>query len=253
MRIVVFTVENIEFVPLVLDPLLDRYASDVVRVFISRSLLSWAFLRKRLRFFVRNRYPFCIRPGDLFRYCRSKVIRRGSHRTVLDYLEHRGVQAEYIEEIRTQAIRQRLRDLRPDLFLFLPFDKIAGAEFLSIPALGTFNLHMGKLPEHRGGLSAFWVLRFGDKEAGATLHRAVLKLDGGEIVGEVRLPVETRSMKKLMTQTFRAAGQMVADSIDRLEAGTWTAIDSRGRPEGYYLLPSRDDFREFYRRGCRLI
>ena len=102
-------------------------------------------------------------------------------------------------------------------------------------------------------MSAFWVLRFGDKEAGATLHRAVLKLDAGEIVGEVRLPVETRSMKKLMTQTFRAAGQMVADSIDRLEAGTWTAIDSRGRPEGYYLLPSRDDFREFYRRGCRLI
>jgi methionyl-tRNA formyltransferase len=139
------------------------------------------------------------------------------------------------------------------VFVFLLFDKIAGPKFLSLPRLGTFNLHMGKLPEHRGGLSAFWVLRFGDDEAGATLHRAVPELDAGEIVAEVRLPVRTKSMHELMKETFSAAGPMVVRALDRIEAGHWTPVDTAGRPTGYYYIPTREDFRAFYARGCRLI
>jgi methionyl-tRNA formyltransferase len=251
MRIVLFTVENTEFAPLVLKPILEHRGSEVVAAFVSRSLFSWSWLQKRAGFLIQNHYPFCIRPGDWARYARSRLDgRRG---TVLEYLRQHGIPAEYIDEIRTEATRARLSRLDADLFLFLLFDKIAGPKFLSIPRLGTFNLHMGKLPEHRGGLSAFWVLRFGDDEAGATLHRAVPELDAGEIVAEVRLPVQTRSMQELMRATFLAAGPMVAQAVDRIEAGYWTPVDTAARRSGYFYIPTRDDFRAFYARGCRLV
>jgi folate-dependent phosphoribosylglycinamide formyltransferase PurN len=251
MRIVLFTVENDEFVPMVLDPVLDRRGSEIVAAFVSRSLFSWSWIWKRAGFMIRSRYPFCIRAGDWARYF-DKALRRQS-RTVVGYLRSRGIAAEYISEIRSEAIRARLKGLDADVFLFQLFDKIGGPKFLSIPRLGTFNLHMGKLPEHRGGLSAFWVLRFGDAEAGATLHRAVPELDAGEIVAEVRIPVHTNSMHELMVATATAAGPMVVQALDRIEAGNWQHVDTSARPQGYYYLPGRDDFRAFYARGCRLI
>jgi len=251
MRIVLFTVENTEFAPLVLGPILDRRGPEVVAAFVSRSLFDLGWLRRRAGFLIRNRYPFCIRPSDWARYARGALNgRRGS---VLQYLRDRGIAAEYIDEIRTEATRERLKRLDADVFLFLVFDKIAGPKFLSIPRLGTFNLHMGKLPEHRGGLSAFWALRFGDAETGATLHRAIPELDAGEIVAEVRLPVRTGSMRELMTETFTAAGTMVVQALDRIDSESWTPIDTSGRPEGYYYIPTREDFDAFYARGCRLI
>jgi hypothetical protein len=250
-RIVLFTVENAEFVPIVLGPVMDRRGREIVAAFVSRSLFSWQWIAKRAGFLISNGYPFCIRLGDWVRYGRNAL--RGGTGPVLAYLRRRGIAAEYIGEIRSEATRARLKPLEADVFVFLLFDKIGGTKFLSIPRLGTFNLHMGKLPEHRGGLSAFWVLRFGDADAGATMHRAVTELDAGEIVAEVRIPVRTTSMHELMLQTATAAGPMAVMALDRIEAGAWPHVDTTTRSKGYYYLPTRDDFRAFYSRGCRLI
>ena len=71
------------------------------------------------------------------------------------------------------------------------------------------------------------------------MHRAVPELDAGEIVAEVRLPVRTKSMHELMNATFSAAGPMVAQALDRIEAGSWTPVDTAGRPTGYYRAARR--------------
>lgn len=251
MRIVLFTVENTDYVPSLLDATLEKHGPNIVAAFVSRGpVRKWM---RRTKFLLRNRYPFCIRPGDWLRYAQLRFAHRphlpGS---TLEYLQCRDVNAEPIAEIRSEETRQKLAALEPDVFLFCPFDRIAGPKFLSIPKLGTFNVHLGKLPEYRGGLSAFWVLRWGDAEAGATVHEVTLELDAGKIVSEVRIPVTTPSMHELMLDTARAAGPMVADSLDRIRSG-FVPINKAGRPEAYYALPAYEDFRAFYARGCRLI
>jgi hypothetical protein len=60
-------------------------------------------------------------------------------------------------------------------------------------------------------------------------------------------------MNELMTATATAAGPMVVQAIDRIEAGHWPPVDTSGRSEGYYYVPGLDDFRAFYANGCRLI
>jgi hypothetical protein len=59
-------------------------------------------------------------------------------------------------------------------------------------------------------------------------------------------------MHQLMLETARAASPMVADAPDRI-GGDYNPIPVAGRPEGYDRLPSYEDFRAFYARGCRLI
>lgn len=255
-RIVLFTVEDLEFVPDLLDPVVAEWRGAIVKVFVSRSLFDMRFFRKRLAFLLKNGYPFCIRLADMRRFVQMKlrgVGRRRGARTMVEYLRVKGVDAEYISEIHSDATLGRMAALNADVFLFAAFDKIARAPFLAIPRLGTFNVHMGKLPEHRGGLSAFWVLRFGDTHAGVSVHRAVEELDAGEIVAESRFPVKTNSMFVLMHQTFEAGAATISTALTRLMEGGWTPISTTGRPTGYFRIPEAEDFKEFYRRGCRLI
>jgi folate-dependent phosphoribosylglycinamide formyltransferase PurN len=253
-RIVLFTIENTEFVPTILDPILTERGHEIVKVFVSKAAYGVKFITRRLGFLARNGYPFCIRASDWWRIASQRVHgmfdRKDAPANIVEYVRERGVEADYIQEIRTEEARQRLRDLDADIFLFCPFDRIAGPKFLSIPRLGTFNLHLGKLPEYRGGLHAFWVLRSGDPQAGATVHQVTTELDAGDIVVEKRFPVETHCMQTLMAHTMGVCGPLMLRALDRVEEGAWEPVDTTGRAVGYHMLPTRKDFRAFYRRGC---
>ena len=256
MRIVLFTVENTEFVPTVLEPVLSQRGHQICAVFVSRAVYGLRFLARRARFLARNGYPFCIRAGDWWRYLsrHNGSLRRSTEapRSTVDYIRSRGIEASYIKEIRTEPTRERLRALNADVFLFCPFDRIAGPKFLEIPRMGTYNLHLGKLPEYRGGLHAFWVLRHGDSQAGATVHRVTAELDAGDVVVEKRFPVRTNCMRTLMADTMRVCGPLVLSALERIEAGNWEPIDTSDRRQAYHMLPTWTDFRAFYRRGCCL-
>ncbi len=257
MRLVLFTVDDMEFVPALNASLIKKYKDEIVAVYVSRSVFNLRHLLKKAGFFIKNSYPFCISLSDLLKYLSwqvgLKIKGRHGHTNVVDYLKAQGLNAQYIEEIKSEETLQLLNAHGADIFLFSPFDKIAGEEFLALPKLGAFNVHLGKLPEHRGGLSAFWVLRFGDKEAGATMHRVVKKIDGGEIVAEVRFAVNTHSMQALMKETVEHASLMIVDAIGTIVAGKVKKIAVDSRPEGYYLWPGRLDFKEFYAKNNKLI
>jgi folate-dependent phosphoribosylglycinamide formyltransferase PurN len=251
MRIVLFTLEETRFTPPLLEPVLRQYGSQIVAAYVSRKSVTSRYLFRRAWFFARNLYPVSIAPRDLWRFARrGPPPIRG---TMLAHLRGYGLRAEYVTEIRSEAIRAKLAAHAADVFLFCPFDKIAGPKFLAIPRLGTFNTHLAKLPEYRGGLGAFWALRFGEREAGAAFHRAIPEVDAGELIAEVRFEVQTSSMQELMLETIRRAGPMVVEGLGNLASGRYEPINTRGRPVGYHMLPTRRDLKEFYRRRCRLI
>jgi hypothetical protein len=155
--IALFTVNDLEFEPELLKPVLERWGRSVVKVYVSRSVFDFRFLCKRAAALLKEGYLFCIRPADLAGFAineglvgpRAQARRKGYGRVSS---EKKGFEADCIDEIESPVTLARLRAHQADIFLFATFDKIAKGEFLSIPRLGT-NTHMGKLPEHRGGLS----------------------------------------------------------------------------------------------------
>jgi methionyl-tRNA formyltransferase len=60
---------------------------------------------------------------------------------------------------------------------------------LAVPRLGWLNLHLGKLPEHRGVRPIAYAILEGDDAVVVTWHRMVEEVDAGPIVSEARIPI----------------------------------------------------------------
>jgi hypothetical protein len=253
MNIIIFTIDDTRFTPILLEPTLRKHKDKIKKIYVSKTLFSlnffWKFGFKLLKY----GYPWCIKPADLIRFFRKKLFRWGKYPSIENFLEKFGFKSELITTLNGENIRSELASLDPDVFIFCPFDKIAGPKFLEIPKIGTYNVHLGKLPQYKGGYSSFWVLRFNDQTGGSSIHKAVPELDAGELLAEVEKPVRKKSMDSLMLDTVTKTGEMVSQFIDDLENKSLQPIETSGRPSGYYYIPDKKDFKEFYKLNCRLI
>jgi len=258
-KIILFTGDDIFYAPLLLENLLKNNKSNIHHVYISKSFLSFKRLSKKLIFFIRNYYPFCISAKDWLNFFQMhikfkiKCFIKNEPKNIYDYLRRLGINCSYIDEINKEIIYKKLRDQEPDLFFFALFDKIASEEFCSIPKLGTYNAHMGKLPNYKGGLSSFWVLRFQDKTAGSSIHKVIKKIDSGELIDEVKFDINTNSMHLLMLKTMKESSGMINRAINNILNEKTKVIDITNKKSNYYLYPTKEDFKEFYKKGCRLI
>ena len=258
-KIIIFTGDDMFYTPLLLGNLLKNKKADIHHVYISKSLLSFKRLSKKLFFFIRNHYPFCISAKDWFNFFKMhikfkiKCFIKKEPNNINDYLRRLGINCSYIDEINNEIIYKKLSNQEPDLFFFALFDKVASEEFCGIPKLGTYNIHMGKLPKYKGGLSSFWVLRYKDKTAGSSIHKVIKKIDSGELIDEVKFDINTNSMHLLMLRTMQESSGMINRAINNILNEKTKVIDISNKESNYYLYPTKEDFKEFYKQGYRLI
>ena len=100
----------------------------------------------------------------------------------LEALESRSnVRLVRVRDIHAQASLALVKDFGPDLGLSLAAPVLRPPLF-SIPALGTINLHQGKVPDYRGMPPAFWELWNDEQSVGCTVHWVEEKLDTGDII-----------------------------------------------------------------------
>lgn len=89
-----------------------------------------------------------------------------------------------------------LAALRPDLALVVAYGHILRDNLISVPRLGTLNLHASILPRYRGASPIQTAISAGETVTGMTLMRIVRELDAGP-VGDVEpvgiLPLDTAS------------------------------------------------------------
>lgn len=85
---------------------------------------------------------------------------------------------------------EQLRPLRPDLIIATIFPWRLPAELLALPRLGAVNVHPALLPRYRGTMIMHWMLRNGEREAGATLHRMAADFDSGPILAQERVAID---------------------------------------------------------------
>ncbi len=81
--------------------------------------------------------------------------------------------AEVVEWVRARS---------PDLTCIAALPQLLKAEMLSLPRIGTVNLHPAPLPRYRGPAPLFWMARAGETEGGVTVHWVDLGEDTGPII-----------------------------------------------------------------------
>lgn len=159
-------------------------------------------------------------------------------------------------------LTMELKSLQADLFIVVSYGKILPAEIISMPPLGTLNVHFSLLPKYRGASPIQFAIMNGEEFTGTSIMLLDEQLDHGPIVTAERYAIEnddnflTLSEKlahasaKLLDLALPdfSAGRLKPTAQDESEA-TYTKIISKADGRVDWNKPAEaiyNQFRAFY-------
>ena len=96
--------------------------------------------------------------------------------------------------------------MNADLIVTAAFGQILPKELLDAPRLGCINVHASLLPKYRGGAPIHQAIMDGETETGVTIMYMVEKLDAGDIISQVTVPIEDTDDTGTLFATLSDAG-----------------------------------------------
>lgn len=93
--------------------------------------------------------------------------------------------------LQDHEITRVLDRAEPDLVLLAGYMRILGAEPVTRYLGRMINLHPSLLPRYQGLHTYQRALEAGDTEHGGSIHFVTTELDGGPVISQVRIPVDT--------------------------------------------------------------
>ncbi len=152
-------------------------------------------------------------------------IGRGHHRNLQNPMKELALRHETAvfqpEKINTPEALADLRGLGADLFVVAAYGQILSPELLSIPRLGSINVHASLLPKYRGAAPVAFAILNGDAETGVSIIQVLPQLDAGPIFAVARTPIgPTETAGALEDRLARLAVDLVPGVIEQISSGT---------------------------------
>lgn len=101
---------------------------------------------------------------------------------------------------------KKIIDLKPDLIVTAAYGQILPREILESPTYGCINVHASLLPELRGGAPIHYAIMQGKEVTGVTIMYMAEKLDAGDILSQVEIPIEQDDHVGTMHDKLSQAG-----------------------------------------------
>ncbi|OAN16276.1 hypothetical protein A3783_03570 [Exiguobacterium undae] len=118
---------------------------------------------------------------------------------------------------------QDLLDLKPDLIITAAYGQIVPTAVLEAPKFGAINVHASLLPKYRGGAPIHQAIIDGETETGVTIMYMVDRLDAGDMLSKIIVPIEEQDTAGTMFDKLSAAGaRLLIETLPQLIAGTLT-------------------------------
>ena len=113
-----------------------------------------------------------------------------------------------------------LKNLNADLFITCAYGQILSSEVLSIPPLGTINIHASLLPKLRGSSPIQWAIINGDKETGVTIMMTDIGVDTGDIILKKSILIDKdETAGELFDRLSVLGADAVIDALSLIEKG----------------------------------
>lgn len=151
----------------------------------------------------------------------------------------------FVENIHSQAVLDRVSSLDPDLGLIYG-SPILKPILFEIPKYGTLGIHHGKLPEYRGNKTTFWAMYNGEAVAGVTIQKVNRGLDTGSIVKEGTVPIGRRSYSSVVRALEALGLDLYIQAILEVKSGTATFRSQPAIKGKLYRNPKPGDFLRFW-------
>lgn len=129
------------------------------------------------------------------------------------------------EKIRHKEEIEKILALKPDLIVTAAFGQILPKEILDAPKYGCINVHASLLPELRGGAPIHYAIMQGKKKTGVTIMYMVEKLDAGDILTQVEVPIDERdTVATLHDKLSEAGANLLSQTIPKILENSITPI-----------------------------
>ncbi|MFC3882626.1 methionyl-tRNA formyltransferase [Bacillus songklensis] len=134
--------------------------------------------------------------------------------------EKHGIPVLQPEKIRVQEEYEKVLAYKPDLIVTAAFGQILPKEILEAPKYGCINVHASLLPELRGGAPIHYSILQGKEKTGVTIMYMVEKLDAGDILTQVEVPIDEKDNVGTLHDKLSAAGStLLSKTIPSLIRG----------------------------------
>jgi methionyl-tRNA formyltransferase len=140
--------------------------------------------------------------------------------------EREGIPVLQPDRPQGEAFISEIRKLEPDLSVVAAYGHILTDEVLTLPRLGSINVHASLLPELRGAAPVNWAIIRGHTHSGVTIMRMVSELDAGPILYRVATPlpedITAGELYEMLSEMgaiglIEALAQMEADALEEAE------------------------------------
>jgi methionyl-tRNA formyltransferase len=127
------------------------------------------------------------------------------------------------EKIRQEDELEKILSLNPDLIVTAAFGQILPNKLLEAPRYGCINVHASLLPELRGGAPIHYAIIQGKLKTGVTIMYMVEKLDAGDILTSIEVPItEEDNVGTLHVKLSAAGAKLLAETLPLLLEGKLT-------------------------------
>ncbi len=135
---------------------------------------------------------------------------------------------------------ETMKGLEPDLVVVAAFGQILPQAVLDVAKLGNINVHSSLLPRYRGAAPINWAILNGEEETGVTIMKVVLALDAGDIISQVRTPIDPNETVEQLHDRLAALGaQLLGETVPKLADGTAEYIPQDEAQANYAPMLSR--------------
>ncbi|WHY35860.1 methionyl-tRNA formyltransferase [Cytobacillus firmus] len=139
--------------------------------------------------------------------------------------EKQGIPVYQPEKIRQPDELEKVLALKPDLVVTAAFGQILPKELLYAPKYGCINVHASLLPELRGGAPIHYSILQGKEKTGITIMYMAEKLDAGDILTQVEVPItETDTVGTLHDKLSEAGSKLLSETLPKLLNGELNPI-----------------------------
>lgn len=119
----------------------------------------------------------------------------------------------------TEGVRL-VKSLKPELIVVAYYDQILKNGILSIPKLGSINLHMALAEEYRGCYPTTWAIINGETRVGVTIHYVDEGIDSGDIIAQKELEIKNEyTGRDLYVLCSKAGTELFRETFPLIEAG----------------------------------
>ncbi len=164
--------------------------------------------------------------------------------------KRKGIPTLNSHSVNSERAETFIRSLEPDLIISAYFSQIIEPKILSLPKIGSVNIHPGWLPKYKGALSYFWALRNDEPYAGVTIHWMNEKLDDGEIIERKKFKIDPKAtQQQVMVETALIGGRLIQKLARKLLKGQPVkTVSIRDEETRYYSMPTEEDFKHYFKK-----